>query len=789
MQRAVRVGNKGVLSEIANPYRPGEPVADAAMLFGRQDAADWLERQIRSNVRVLVLSALPLIGKTSFIRHVGALQNLEAVNLLISLSAITVSLPPADKTGERRGRERPEKKEERKSINTVIQLVIDQLLPQLNEFNLVPPGSGEDSPAQTVSLLYELMAQLDNRLGPEQRLVLYIDDLHALLTEDMALVAGFLTAMMPLLDECPRLHLVFTVNQEKLRRIKHPLLDGTPTYNLSPLAPDASINMITLPVKSILRFDYGVTRRIAEVNSHHPYYLCLFCHTLLNRQVHDGWVNQRDFDAALAEILASPIEPFSEIWDQASWAERAVLSGMAAIQGTHGPMTRQEVIRYLQRQHSGVVPEVVIESLEVLAERGVLVPMGAVSYRFHVELFRFWLREYSRPAELLKEVNWSRLSAQPKPTGARSPQTKKRAAKKSRHTLLWSVVILLIGLLCLVVTGGVLAAQFLDLPLFVTTGPAPAPAEAVAPLADAAATDNPTPAASPEPTPTVTPTPPLVVARALPSIVYMGRDVDQSWRIYVMNADGSGVTALSPDGVEDTGPAWSPGGGKIAFVSQRDGDREIYVMDVDGQNVVNVTRHPADDWTPAWSPDGSRLIFSSIRAGNWEIFVMDTACLAAPETCPDNLVQLTADGTGNISPVWSPDGSRIAYTSKAAGNWDVYTMAVDGSDIRQVTTAPENDLSPAWSPDGTKIAFESNREGNVEIFVVDANGASPPQNVSNLAQANEHGPAWSPDGQQVVFYSNREGNWDVFSTTLDGQTVVNLTQTPNRDEQTPSWRP
>ena len=64
-----------------------------------------------------------------------------------------------------------------------------------------------------------------------------------------------------------------------------------------------------------------------------------------------------------------------------------------------------------------------------------------------------------------------------------------------------------------------------------------------------------------------------------------------------------------------------------------------------------------------------------------------------------------------------------------------------------------------------------------------------PRNVSNTPLANDHGPAWTPDGQRLVFYSNREGNWDIFITTLDGNNVTNLTSTPERDEQTPAWRP
>jgi TolB protein len=568
--------------------------------------------------------------------------------------------------------------------------------------------------------------------------------------------------------------------------------------------------MITSPVQDILRFDYGVTKRIAETNSHHPYYLCLYCHTLLNRQVHDGWVNQQDFDNALSEILDSPIEPFRQIWDQSSWAERGVLSGMAAIQGAHGPITTQEVIRFLQKQYQAVAPEVVLKALQTLADRGVLIPMGAVSYRFHVELFRFWLREHTHPAEILAEVDWNRTAAEfrakdsrliTRPISPGSPivNPPKRAKRRFPWFLAGLISSSFLCLLILAVGSALAIGQALgfSLPLVAQPGEpalASVPSDEgdsgntgdILPLGDATAVlITPTPEG---PAPTATPTPALVVARTLPSITYMARDVDQNWIIYVMNADGSGVTSLSPEGGDDTAPVWSSDGQKIAFVSRRDGNREIYVMDNDGRNIVNVTRHPADDWTPAWSPDDSKLAFSSFRDGSWEIYVMDMACLSLPESCPDSLTQITADGNGNLSPVWSPDGSRFAFNSKANGNWDIYTMTTNGSDIRQITTDPANDLAPAWSPDGRLIAFESNRDGNVDIFIVDGNGGVG-QNITNLPLANDHGPTWSPDGQMLVFYSNREGNWDIFTTTLDGQTVINLTQTPTRDEQTPAWRP
>jgi hypothetical protein len=130
--------------------------------------------------------------------------------------------------------------------------------------------------------------------------------------------------------------------------------------------------------------------------------------------------------------------------------------------------------------------------------------------------------------------------------------------------------------------------------------------------------------------------------------------------------------------------------GCIAFASNRDGNWEIYVMNADGSGVTRLTNNPADDRVPSWSPDGRRIAFDSKRDGNYEIYVMN-----ADGSGQTNLTNNPAD---DYMPSWSPDGRRIAFDSKRDGNYEIYVMNADGSGVTRLTNNPAFDCCPAWSP-------------------------------------------------------------------------------------------
>ena len=100
---------------------------------------------------------------------------------------------------------------------------------------------------------------------------------------------------------------------------------------------------------------------------------------------------------------------------------------------------------------------------------------------------------------------------------------------------------------------------------------------------------------------------------------------DANAEIYVMNADGTGQTRLTNNGVEDGSLSWSPDGSKIAFRTHRDGNGEVYVMNPDGTGLTRLTNDAAEDGSPSWSPDGSKIVFSAQRDGNEEIYTKQSA--------------------------------------------------------------------------------------------------------------------------------------------------------------------
>src|SRR4051794_33383514 len=136
--------------------------------------------------------------------------------------------------------------------------------------------------------------------------------------------------------------------------------------------------------------------------------------------------------------------------------------------------------------------------------------------------------------------------------------------------------------------------------------------------------------------------------------------------------------------------------GNLAFASDRDGNYEVYSSDAGGITQTNLTQNAAGDLFPVWSPDGTKIAFASFRdGGDEEIYVMN-----ADGTSP---TRLTTSVGADAEPAWSPDGAKIAFRSGRDGNFEIYAMNADGTNQVDVSGNAANDDRPAWSPNGARI--------------------------------------------------------------------------------------
>lgn len=268
-------------------------------------------------------------------------------------------------------------------------------------------------------------------------------------------------------------------------------------------------------------------------------------------------------------------------------------------------------------------------------------------------------------------------------------------------------------------------------------------------------------------------------------------------QIYIVGLDGTGLTQLTNLDGGACQPAWSPDGLKLAFTSPCRGrgdfsnnlytDSSLFLMNADGTGITQLTNVPGADFEPAWSPDGRKIAFTSIRDGSKQIYVIDIDSLV-----PTRLTALVSN-VENSQPAWSPDGAQIVYLVKRVGTYQVWLMSSTGQDNVQLVRSGQSlwDFLPTWSRDGNVILFSQRRdETNPRpwLMSVQLSDGGTAARLSNFLTPVED-VEYSPDGLWLVSEGmDNDGNRDIYFMTITGGNRTRLTNDA-AIEFDPAWRP